>query len=55
MCMNMWAGDGSDVSEHRFGRDGALAVRHGAVPANPTRELERLSVHPRRVPRVDGT
>jgi integrase len=40
------------VSEHRFGRDGALAVRHGAVPANPTRELERLSVHPRRVPRA---
>ena len=30
----------------------ALAVRHGAVPANPTRELERLSVQPRRVPRA---
>ena len=30
----------------------ALAVRHGAVPANPTRELERLSAQPRRVPRA---
>jgi site-specific recombinase XerC len=30
----------------------ALAVRHGAVPANPTRELERLSVQPRRLPRA---
>jgi integrase len=29
-----------------------LAVRHGAVPANPTRELERLSAQPRRVPRA---
>ena len=26
----------------------ALAVRHGAVSANPTRELERLSAQPRR-------
>lgn len=30
----------------------ALAVRHGAVPANPTRKLERLSARPRRVPRA---
>jgi hypothetical protein len=30
----------------------ALAVRHGAVPANQTRELERLSAQPRRVPRA---
>ena len=30
----------------------APAVRHGAVPANPTRELERLSAQPRRVPRA---
>lgn len=29
----------------------SLAVRHGAVPANPTRELERLSGQPKRVPR----
>jgi site-specific recombinase XerC len=30
----------------------ALAVRQGAVSANPTRELERLSSQPRRVPRA---
>ena len=30
----------------------ALAVRRGAVPANPTRELQRLSARPRRVPRA---
>jgi integrase len=30
----------------------ARAVRYGAVPANPTRELERLSARPRRVPRA---
>jgi integrase len=28
-----------------------LAVRHGAVVANPTRELERLSTQPKRRPR----
>jgi integrase len=29
-----------------------LAVRHGAVVANPTRELERLSTQPKRAPRA---
>jgi hypothetical protein len=42
-------GDGSDIVSGVM----ALAVRHGAVLANPTRELERLtSARPRRVTRA---
>ena len=53
ICDAAWrAGEAQRVMTDSEGISVREAVRHGAVPANPTRELERLSAQPRRVPRA---